>query len=301
MVLQVCVEVNPSLNRDLPWLLSYTLGTGKSFYARRIFENDFYGKISANKWWDKYIGQKNVLIEDFDQSHSYQAYYLKIWADRYAFAVEIKNGADYIRPAVIIVTSNYSIRDIFTKREDYEPLERRFRQIHKTTPWDATVNDLTIQEEILNNQAPKKLKSCKPALKKRKFDQPAVAKKPWTSKNGKIVPNTSTQLTVDNLAKTQEITPIGLPTAEDLAEMRAKETAKEKEVIELISVEEDDTNEDCDDMEILEQLGCENCDNCGQNIAVCDCYEEDDAFQDSDYLDTNNYSYDSDSEDLFDI
>ena len=83
--------------------------------------------------------------------------------------------------------------------------------------------------------------------------------------------------------------------------MRAEETVKEKEVIELISVEEDDTNEDCDDMEILEQIGCENCDNCGQNIAICDCYEEDDAFQDSDYLDTNNYSYDSDSEDLFDI
>lgn len=241
------------------------------------------------------------MIEDFDQSHAYQAYYLKIWADRYAFPVEVKNGADYIRPAVIIVTSNYSIRDCFPKPQDYEPLERRFRQINKTTPWDATVNDLTIQEDILNNQAPKKLKVAKPALKKRKFDQPAVAKKPWTSKKGKIVPNTTTQLTVDNLTKTQEITPIGLPTAEDLAEMRAQENAKEKEVIELISEEEEDI-EECEDMDILEQLGCENCDNCGQNIAVCDCYEEeDDAFQDSDYLDTDNYSYDEDSDDLFDI
>ena len=76
---------------------------------------------------------------------------MKIWGDRYAFPVEIKNGADLIRPERIAVTSNYSIRECFPNRQDYEPLERRFKQIHKTTPWDATVTDVLVNEPIPNN------------------------------------------------------------------------------------------------------------------------------------------------------
>jgi len=282
------------------WIYGPT-GTGKSFLARRMFEDDFYAKIASNKWWDKYVGQKNVLIEDFDQAHAYQAYYLKIWADRYAFPVEIKNGADFIRPERIIVTSNYSIRECFPNKQDYEPLERRFKQLHKSDPWNATVQDVLIPMPTVIDDAweptPKVAKSAtkKPAFKKRKFDQPKVAKKPFASKNGKIVPNTVTQLDVDDmlivadpipmddfvkdcLNKTVEITPFGLPTAEDLA--------KEKEVINVM--DEDEEADSCS------YLFTEKCDNCDKFIHICDCYEDDSK-------DLNYVGYHDESEDLLDL
>lgn len=284
------------------WIYGPT-GTGKSFLARRMFEDDFYAKIASNKWWDKYVGQKNVLIEDFDQSHAYQAYYLKIWADRYAFPVEIKNGADFIRPERIIVTSNYSIREIFHNKQDYEPLERRFKQLHKADPWNATVQDVLMPMPAVVDDAweptPKAAKSTtkKPAFKKRKFDQPKVAKKPWISKKGEIVPNNVIQLDVDEmltedtLNKTVEITPFGLPTAEDLA--------KEKEVINVM--DEDEEADSCS------YLFTEKCDNCGRFIHMCDCYEDDskDLNYDGSHIQNEfaNESFDDEeiSEDLLDI
>lgn len=48
--------------------------TGKSWRARKeiIGDNPFYIKNAANKWWDKYDGEKYVLIEDMDLTHHYQ-------------------------------------------------------------------------------------------------------------------------------------------------------------------------------------------------------------------------------------
>lgn len=116
------------------------LGTGKSYFARHHLQNHFYSKIASNKWWDKYDNEENVLIEDMDLSHAYQGYYLKIWADKYAFPVEVKNSGDLIRPKIIVVTSNYSIKEVFPDKSIHEPLLRRFHEIKKEVPYDATVN-----------------------------------------------------------------------------------------------------------------------------------------------------------------
>lgn len=109
-------------------------------------------------------------------------------------------------------------------------------------------------------------------------------------------------MVIEDLAKTQEITPDGLPfTADAIAAKERNDAAaiaKEKEVIELIDSEESDS-EGCDDMDILEQLGCDNCENCGNNIALCNCYESD-LIDDESYLDTDDYS-EEESDDLFDI
>jgi len=117
------------------------------------------------------------------------------------------------------------------------------------------------------------------------------------------VPNNTTQLVIEDLAKTQEITPNGLPFTDDAIAAKerndAAAIAKEKEVIELISIEESDS-EGCDNMDILTQLGCENCENCGKNIAICNCFE--DSFIDDDDDDDDDYSEDDEeSDDLFDI
>lgn len=102
--------------------------TGKSTQARVDFPN-FYYKL-ANKWWCGYQNEEVVLIEDFDKTHSVLGHHLKIWADRFAFRAEIKGGSIYIRPKVIVVTSNYHPNEIFFDSGILNPILERFEVVH---------------------------------------------------------------------------------------------------------------------------------------------------------------------------
>jgi len=202
------------------WIHGKT-GTGKSRHAREYFKHEFYPKIASNKWWDKYKGEDNVLIEDMDLTHQYQGYYLKIWADRYAFPVEVKNGHDYIRPKVIIVTSNYKIEEVFPDPSIHEPLKRRFKVIEKQAL------KVTIKPRSKAAAGPIKEKK-QPALKKRKFDQPL--KKPALYRqdaNGEIVKNNSKQSVIEETPLFSKIgRPVNQAALDDMEEIQ-----KEKEVI----------------------------------------------------------------------
>lgn len=104
-------------------------GTGKSLEARRRWDAHYYK--NCNKWWCGYNGQETVLIEDFDKNHQCLCHHLKIWADRYPFTAEVKQGSTgTIRPARIVVTSNYHPRDIWPDAGDLEPILRRFKIVH---------------------------------------------------------------------------------------------------------------------------------------------------------------------------
>lgn len=119
-------------------------GTGKSRQLWDMYPNHF-GK-SLNKWWDGYRGQEVVACEEWAPKNECTASYLKVWADRYPFAPEIKGAfQERIRPAKIIVLSNYTIEQCFPNPEDHEPLMRRFKvvQFGKPTgvsPWHPSYN-----------------------------------------------------------------------------------------------------------------------------------------------------------------
>lgn len=88
-------------------------------------------KQANNKWWCGYEGERFVIIDDFDKEHKYMGYYLKIWADRYAFPVEVKGGRKVIRPEKIVVTSNYHPNEIWESEPGtLKPLLKRFKVVH---------------------------------------------------------------------------------------------------------------------------------------------------------------------------
>lgn len=120
-------------------------GCGKSRYVRDNFVS-FYTK-SMSKWWDGYAHEDVVVLDDFDPEHGkYLGYYLKIWADHYAFNAEVKGGMLKIRPKTLIVTSQYPLEACFPDRECIEAVRRRF-QVVQLAPFSNDVCNLTKTEK----------------------------------------------------------------------------------------------------------------------------------------------------------
>lgn len=183
------------------WLWGST-GTGKSYFCNLFIQiiNAFYRTLSEqtnkkyeplkayyknkNKWWDRYNNEEIVIIEEASpETMRTSAHYYKQWIDEYPFNPEIKGATlNYIRPKFFIITSNYSLEQCFTdpstnniRYEDYDPLNRRLKQIHlteRTIPswpnlhllttyectidyvkfkWNSNINDLIHELDITNN------------------------------------------------------------------------------------------------------------------------------------------------------
>lgn len=122
-----CEDVSELLHE---WLYGPP-GTGKSYTART--ENSSFFLKGCNKWWDGYNGEDVVIIEELEQKQGeFMGHFLKLWADRYSFRAEIKHGStSLIRPKKIVITSNYSIEEVFGFDTMLKKaIERRFIQRH---------------------------------------------------------------------------------------------------------------------------------------------------------------------------
>lgn len=101
-------------------------GTGKSSTARERFPQ-FYTK-DLTKWWDGYQEEETVVIDDMDPFHKAMGQLFKLWGDHYPFRAESKGSSRLIRPKRIIVTSQYSIDEIWDDQETRDALRRRFKE-----------------------------------------------------------------------------------------------------------------------------------------------------------------------------
>jgi len=105
-------------------------GCGKSHYARSLSQ-DYYIK-PANKWWDGFSQSRHsvVLLEDLDKSTDYLGHHLKLWADKWSFAAEKKGSTIQVRPHQVVVTSNYTIDEIWGGDPNLcEAIKRRFKSV----------------------------------------------------------------------------------------------------------------------------------------------------------------------------
>lgn len=106
-------------------------GVGKSRHARSLYSSDEIYIKGHNKWWDGYDGERCVLIDDLHPDQAkYLVTYLKLWGDRYPFRAEVKGSSMVIRPEVVIITSNYSVEEMFPNVPDQRAIRRRFHITH---------------------------------------------------------------------------------------------------------------------------------------------------------------------------
>lgn len=107
--------------------------TGKSFKARHDYGVPYLK--GTNKWWTSWKGTEDcAVIEDIDEAQmKFMSGFLKIWADRYCFPALIHGSQVFIRPKLIVCTSNYSLDQLTIHDEQLRlALTSRFKQIHLT-------------------------------------------------------------------------------------------------------------------------------------------------------------------------
>jgi len=130
------------------WIWGPT-GTGKSHTARE--ENPGYYIKSHNKWWLGYKNEPCVIIDDISKTEAaWFGEHLKQWCDKYPIPTETKGDGKVIRPEKIVVTSNYTIEELWGHDEHLcQAITRRFKERHFAIPYipddDAIIADIVDQ------------------------------------------------------------------------------------------------------------------------------------------------------------
>lgn len=100
-------------------------GTGKT---RTAVESspDYYIKDPSNKWFDGYVGQKTLILDEFMPECCPWATLLR-WLDGYKLQVETKGGTTFAMWTTVYITSNIPPDKWY--KNDFAPLKRRITQI----------------------------------------------------------------------------------------------------------------------------------------------------------------------------
>jgi hypothetical protein len=110
------------------WLYGET-GTGKSRWAAQNFP-DAYWKPSDTTWFDGYLGQETVIIDDYRPTKEMSFQFILRLVDRYPLQVPVKGAYVQFAAKRIIFTSPRDIGETFQHltflTEDLNQMYRRF-------------------------------------------------------------------------------------------------------------------------------------------------------------------------------
>lgn len=94
-------------------------GVGKSRKAHSLYPNA-YVKEPRTKWWNGYMLEKEVIIDDFGPN-GIDLNHLLRWFDRYKCLVENKGGMIPLVSETFVVTSNFHPSEIFKFGDEVNP------------------------------------------------------------------------------------------------------------------------------------------------------------------------------------
>lgn len=117
-------------------------GVGKS-HSVRADNPEFYDK-PLNKWWDGFLAGQPSILDDVSLTDAdWLPTKLKRWADKYSFPGEMKGTTRQIRPAKLIVTSNYSLAQFLEKCDPVlrRAVQRRFKVYHHVSREEVVLED----------------------------------------------------------------------------------------------------------------------------------------------------------------
>lgn len=100
-------------------------GTGKTRTAVES-SDDYYIKDPTNKWFDGYVGQKTLILDEFMPEAAPWATLLR-WLDGYKLQVETKGGSTFAMWETVYITSNIPPEKWY--KNDFAPLQRRITRI----------------------------------------------------------------------------------------------------------------------------------------------------------------------------
>lgn len=101
-------------------------GTGKSRlahdFANEVSGGDYYEHgVGTIKWWDGYVDQKCVILDDFRRDHLREcgglSYLLRV-LDRYGARLEVKGGTVVSAFEHVVITCPYDPVAAFTYHRD---------------------------------------------------------------------------------------------------------------------------------------------------------------------------------------
>lgn len=113
---------------DIRWYYGPT-GTGKSHDVYQEFPGVY--KVLTHKWWDGYVGQDAVLVDDIRASWCRFEELLRL-SDKYPFRVEFKGGSCEVQFRTLIFTASMSPTEMWgAVGEDVGQLRRRLSQVRR--------------------------------------------------------------------------------------------------------------------------------------------------------------------------
>lgn len=123
-------------------------GVGKSHYAYHTYPGAY--RKPQNKWFDGYLGEPFIILDDFDLLGACLGHYLKIWADRWPCTGEIKGAHVALKHEKFIITSNYTPDQIWTDSILVEAITRRFelKFIGQNSSYENELNIFIFDKKI---------------------------------------------------------------------------------------------------------------------------------------------------------